>query len=232
VRTGHVAGAFMQIPRRQSAFSPRGRSLHRLGLDPRRARENIAQFRRCRRGQRAGGVDPLDLVDLVAQARLVGRPSGDERSDDEMRSYSVPFVENRLDMPVEGEDFGFDSDFFHELTGERGGERLADLDPAARQAEMAKQGRARPADDERPALSKHGSRHRKDRAGGKQPVIHKQIYPAITSEEARAVWEETALQDCARRFQKHTRFVQAVCPGALAVMAGLVPAIHAAPSQR
>ena len=84
----------------------------------------------------------------------------------------LPFVENRLHMPVKGDDFGFDSDLFHEFPGERGGERLPDLDPAARQAEMAKQRRARPADDERPAVSKHRRRHREDRAGGKQPVVH------------------------------------------------------------
>jgi hypothetical protein len=127
-----------------------------LRLDPRRTRQNLTQFRRCRRWQGAGGVDPLDFVDLVAQARLAGRPPRNERSDDEMRSYSVPFVENRLHMAVEGEDFGLNSDLFHKLPSERVGERLANLDRAARQAEMAKQRRARPADDERPAVPKHG----------------------------------------------------------------------------
>ena len=83
-----------------------------------------------------------------------------------MRSYSAPFVDNRLHMAVKGDDFGFDSDFFHELSGERGGGRLADLDPAAGQAEMAEQRRPRPADDERPRLPKHRRRHREDRARG------------------------------------------------------------------
>ena len=89
-----------------------------------------------------------------------------------MRSYSVPFVENRLHMAVKGDDFGLDSDLFHEFAGERGGERLPDLDPAAGQAEMAKQRRSRPADDERAAVSKHRRRNGEDRAGGKQPVVH------------------------------------------------------------
>src|ERR1700683_4326233 len=94
-----------------------------------------------------------------------------------MRSYSVPFVENRLHMPVKGDDFGFDSDLFHQLPGKRGGERLPDLDPAARQTEMAQQRRARPADDQRPAFPKHRRRNREDRAGGKQPIIHGFLKP-------------------------------------------------------
>src|ERR1700689_3310754 len=94
-----------------------------------------------------------------------------------MRSYSVPFVENRLHMPVKGDDFGFDSDLFHQLPGKRGGERLPDLDPAARQTEMALQRRARPADDQRPAFPKHRRRNREDRAGGKQPIIHGFLKP-------------------------------------------------------
>ena len=66
-------------------------------------------------------------------------PPGGERGDDKMRSYSAPFV--GLHMPVEGEDFGFNSDLFHELPGERGGERLADFDGPAGKAEMANQRR-------------------------------------------------------------------------------------------
>ena len=50
---------------------------------------------------------------------------------------------------------------------DRGGERLADLDDAAGQAEMAKQRRSRPA-----AVSKHRRRDREDRASGEEPVIH------------------------------------------------------------
>ena len=37
-----------------------------LPFDPRGARENLAQFRRRRRRQGAGRVDPFDGVDLVA----------------------------------------------------------------------------------------------------------------------------------------------------------------------
>jgi hypothetical protein len=62
-----------------------------------------------------------------------------------MRPYSAPFVANRLHMPVKDEDFGFDSNLFHEFPDERGGERLADFDAPARQVEMAKQRRSRPA---------------------------------------------------------------------------------------
>ena len=40
-------------------------------------------------------------------------------------------------MPVEGDELGFDPHFFHEFPGKRGSEGLADLDPAAWQAEMA-----------------------------------------------------------------------------------------------
>ena len=61
-----------------------------------------------------------------------------------MRPYSASFVDNRLDMPVEGDDFGLDSDLFHELSGERGGQRLADFDAPAGQAEMADQRRRAP----------------------------------------------------------------------------------------
>ena len=84
-----------------------------------------------------------------------------------MGADSVPLVENRLDMPVKGDDFGLDSDLFHEFPGERRGHRLADFDAAAGQAEMADQRRPRPADDERPAASKHRRRDREDGAGGK-----------------------------------------------------------------
>ena len=84
-----------------------------------------------------------------------------------MHPYSVPFVVNRLHMAVKGDDFGLDSDLFHEFPGECGGERLPDFDPAAGQAEMAKQRRLRPADDERPAFPKHRRRDCEDRAGGK-----------------------------------------------------------------
>ena len=55
-----------------------------------------------------------------------------------MRSYSVPFVENRLHMAVKSDDFGLDSDLFHEFASGRRGERLPDFDSAAGQAEMAK----------------------------------------------------------------------------------------------
>ena len=89
-----------------------------------------------------------------------------------MRSYSVPFTVNRLDMAVKADDFGFDSDFFHEFPGESGGERLANLDPAARQTEMADQRRLRPAYDEHPALPEHRRRHGENRTGGKQLVVH------------------------------------------------------------
>ena len=68
-----------------------------------------------------------------------------------MRPYSAPFGDDRLHMPVEGDDFRLDSDLFHEFARERGGQRLADFDAAAGQAEMADERRPRPADDERPA---------------------------------------------------------------------------------
>jgi hypothetical protein len=112
-----------------------------LTFDPRRAHKNLAKLGRRRRGQRADRIDPVDGVDLVAHARLASYPPGDEGSDDRMRSYSAPFTDNRLHMPVEGDDFGFDANFFHEFPGERGGERLADLDDATRQAEMAEERR-------------------------------------------------------------------------------------------
>ena len=82
-----------------------------------------------------------------------------------MSQNPVPLRDDRLDMPVEGDDFGLDADFFHEFPGERGGHRLADFDAAARQAEMAEQRRPRPAHDEHPAVSKHRRRNREDRAG-------------------------------------------------------------------
>jgi hypothetical protein len=63
-------------------------------FDPRRAHKNFAKLRRRQRGQRASRVDPVDDVDLVAQAQLAPYPAGDERSDDKMRPYSVPFVDN------------------------------------------------------------------------------------------------------------------------------------------
>ena len=112
--------------------------------------------------------------------------------------YSGPFVENRLHMPVKGDDFGLDSDLFHEFPGERGGERLADLDPAARQAEMAKQRRSRPADDERPAVPKHRRRDREDWAGGKQPVVHVLSRVACSSKHGRIVLSESRLVDWER----------------------------------
>jgi hypothetical protein len=101
-------------------------------LDPRRARKNFAKLRGRRRRWPVGGIDPVDSVDFVAQARLAFCPAGDERSDDEMRSYSAPFVDNRFHMPVKGHDFGFDSDFFHESPGECGGERFANSTPPGR----------------------------------------------------------------------------------------------------
>src|SRR3984957_5202190 len=158
--------------RENQPSDPRGRSLRSLRCDPRRARENLAQFRRPRRGEGARGIDPFDGVDLVAQARFASRPARNERGDDEMRSYSCPFGKNRLHMAVKSDDFGFDSDLFHEFPGERGGERLSHFDPAAWQTEMAQQRRPRAADDERPAVSKHRRRDRKDWARGKQPIIH------------------------------------------------------------
>ncbi len=89
-----------------------------------------------------------------------------------MRAYSLPFAENRLHMPVEGNDFGFDSDLFHELAGERGGERLARLDPSAGEREMAEERRSRPANDERLAVPEHRRRNREDRASRKKPIVH------------------------------------------------------------
>jgi hypothetical protein len=154
---------------------PSGRRVSRglLGLDapastfdPRRVHKNFAKLGCGRRGQAGGRVDEVDGVDFVAQARFAPYPSGDERSDDEMRLYSVPFVDNRLHMPVEGDDLRFDADLFHKLPGERGGERLADLNDAAGQAEMAEQRRPRAADDKRPAAPKHRRRDREDRACG------------------------------------------------------------------
>src|ERR1700722_2534563 len=222
--------------RENQPSDPRGRSLRSLRCDPRRARENLAQFRRPRRGEGARGIDPFDGVDLVAQARFASRPARNERGDDEMRSYSCPFGKNRLHMAVKSDDFGFDSDLFHEFPGERGGERLSHFDPAAWQTEMAQQRRPRAADDERPPTSKHRRRDREDWAAGKQPVIHEQIYPAIASARARSVWEETRLQDRARQFQKT---IDALCEGCAPErlpswpgLTRLVPAIHAAPSQR
>ena len=76
----------------------------------------------------------------------------------------IPLMRDRFDMPVEGDDLGLNPDLFHKLPGDRGGERLADLDPAAGEAEMADQRRARPAHDEDPALPKHRRRDREDRA--------------------------------------------------------------------
>ncbi len=89
-----------------------------------------------------------------------------------MRPYSVAFVENRLHMPVKGEDFGFDSDLFHEFASKRDGKRLPHLDPPAGEREMADERRSRPADDENPAVSKHRRRDRENRASGKEPVVH------------------------------------------------------------
>ena len=100
-----------------------------------------------------------------------------------MRLYSGPFGENRLHMPVKGEDFGFDSDLFHEFPGECGGERLAHFDPAARQTEMAQQRRSRATDDERPAVSKHRRRNREDGAGGKQPIVHGFLKPLLVADQ-------------------------------------------------
>ena len=82
-----------------------------------------------------------------------------------MSPNPVPLRDDRLDMLVEGDDFGVDADFFDELPGQRGGHRLADFDAAARQAEMAEQRRPRPAHDEDTAVSKDRRRNREDRAG-------------------------------------------------------------------
>jgi hypothetical protein len=79
---------------------------------------------------------------------------------------------DRFDVPVEGDDFRLDADLLHKLAGESGGERLADLDPAAGQAEMSDQRRPSATDDEDPAFSKHRRRNREDGARGKLPVIH------------------------------------------------------------
>jgi hypothetical protein len=49
---------------------------------------------------------------------------------------------------LKGDDLRLDANLFHKLAGERGGERFADFDDAAGQAEMAEQGRPRPAHDE------------------------------------------------------------------------------------
>ena len=46
----------------------------------------------------------------------------------------LPLRDDRLDMPVEGDDLGLDPDLFLKLPRESLGERLADLDPAARQS--------------------------------------------------------------------------------------------------
>ena len=89
-----------------------------------------------------------------------------------MRANPIPLMRDRLDMPVEGDDFGLDADLFHEFPGERGGESLAHLDPAAGQAEMADERRARPAYYEDPRISKHRRRDRKNWTRREQPVIH------------------------------------------------------------
>src|SRR6202012_582365 len=81
------------------------------------ARENLAQFRRRRRGKERGGIDPFDGVDFVAQARLAPRPAGDERGDDKMRPNARALMGDRLDVTIERDDFGFDFDFFHKLPG-------------------------------------------------------------------------------------------------------------------
>jgi hypothetical protein len=138
----------------------------RLTFDPRRVRNNFAKLGRRRRGQAGSRIDPVDGVDFVAQARLAAHPSGDERSDDKMRPYSVPLVDNRLHMPVKGYDFGLDANLFHEFPRDRGRHRLSDFDDAAGQAEMAEQRRSRPPDDERPALPKRRRRDRKDGGRG------------------------------------------------------------------
>ena len=80
-----------------------------------------------------------------------------------MRPNPYPLMGDRLDVAVEGDDLGLNPDLLHKLPGERLGERLADLDPAAGQTEMADQRRSRPAHDENPALSKHRRRDREDR---------------------------------------------------------------------
>jgi hypothetical protein len=129
-------------------------------FNARRVGDNFAKLRRRGRGQAGGRIDPFNGVDLVAQTRLPPYPAGDERGDDEMGANPVPLWDDRLDMPVEGDDLGLDSDLFHELPGKRGGHRLADFDAAAGKAEIAKQRRPRPAYNEDPPLSKHRRRHR------------------------------------------------------------------------
>jgi hypothetical protein len=53
-------------PRGALTYGQTRRASGVLRCDPRGAHENLAQFRRRRRGQGARGIDPLDRVDLVA----------------------------------------------------------------------------------------------------------------------------------------------------------------------
>jgi hypothetical protein len=89
-----------------------------------------------------------------------------------MGTHSVPLGDDRLDMTIEGDDFGLDANFFDEFPSERGGHCLADFDAPAGQAEMAEQWRPRPADDEHlPSRNTAADTARMGRAGNK-PVIH------------------------------------------------------------
>src|SRR6202042_2407326 len=107
-----------------------------------------------------------------------------------MGAYPVPLGDDRLDVPVEGYDLRLDADLFLEFPGERDGHRLADLDDAAGQAEMAEQRGSRPAHDQHPALSEHRRGDREDRARWEQPIIHgSSPCPEAVDPRRRSFWE-------------------------------------------
>ena len=93
-----------------------------------------------------------------------------------MRPNPIALVDDRLDMPIEGDDLRLDADLFHELPGERGGKRLGRLDDAAGQAEWPISGaRARRTMSTRPCRKTAAETARIGRAGNNGSFIDRPL---------------------------------------------------------
>ena len=99
--------------RTRHGLTPEGRRLRGLAglpFDPGRARQNLGQLRRGRRGGPRGRIDPIDAIDFLARPRFAPCPTGDERGDHEMRPDTVAFAADGVDVPVEADDLRADAD--------------------------------------------------------------------------------------------------------------------------
>jgi hypothetical protein len=72
-----------------------------------------------------------------------------------MRPDPVALASDRIHVTIEPDDPGADAGLLRKLARDRGGERLADFDHAAGQAEMAEKWRPRAPYDENPAAPEH-----------------------------------------------------------------------------